>query len=162
MCLTLVTVKGSRNGFWFSQYLIEISINITHALLFCILKRSLALPFLLSPFPYNSCASSPVSFWWPSSGLALPCQHLSCVGGSILDTFLHMKSHKHQHEGHGHFTWVTANNLVIEFSLRCCNSTELTQAAHCWPSSKITQGQSFECQGLNFRMSLPGLLDMAE
>lgn len=89
---------------WFSQYLIEISINITHALLFCILKRSLALPFLLSPFPYNSCASSPVSFWWPSSGLALPCQHLSCVGGSILDTFLHTKSHKHQREGHGHFT----------------------------------------------------------
>lgn len=123
-----------------SQYLTEISIIITHALLFCIFQRSLALPFLLSAFPYTSCASSPLSFWWSSSGLVLPCQHLSCVGSPKLDTFLQMKSHKHQHEGQGHFTWVTADNLVIEFSLHCCNSTELIQAAHCCPSSKITQG----------------------
>lgn len=101
---------------WFSQYLSEISIIITHALLFCIFQRSLAPPLLLSAFPYTSCASSPLSFWWPSSGLALPCQHLSSPGGPKLDIFLQMKSQKHQHEGHGHFTWMTANNLVIEFS----------------------------------------------
>lgn len=104
----------------------------------------------------------PLSFWWPSSELAVPCKHLSCIGGPKLDIFLQMKSHKHQHEGHGHFTWMTANNLVMEFSLHCCNSTELTQEAHCWPSSKITQGQSFKYQRLNFRMPFPGSLDMAE
>lgn len=147
---------------WFSQYLTEISIIITHALFFCIFQRSLAPPFLLSAFPYTSSASSPLSFWWSSSGLVLLCQHLSCVGSPKLDIFLQMKPHKHQHGGHCHFTWMTANNLVIEVSLHCFISTELTQAAHCCPSSKITQGQSFKCQGLIFRMSLPSSLDMAE
>lgn len=62
--------------------------------------------------------------------LLYPCQHLSCIGGLKLDTFLQMKSHS-TNEGHGHFT-------------------------------KITQGQSFKCQGLNFRMPLLGSLNMAE
>lgn len=88
---------------WFSQYLAEISIIIPHALLFCTFQWSLGPPFLLSAFPYTSCFSFPLSFWWPSIGLALPCQHLSCVGCPKLDTFLQMKSPKHQHRGHDHF-----------------------------------------------------------
>lgn len=104
------------------------------------------IPFIILVAILRTCSTMSTSFmYW----------------GPKLDTFLQMKSHKHQHERHGHFTWMTANNLVMEFSL-WCNSTELTQAAHCWPSSKITQGQFFKYQGLNFRMSLPGSLDIAE
>lgn len=80
----------------FPQYLTGISVIITHVLLLCTFQRSLTPPFLLSAFPYVSCAPSLLLFWWPSSGLALPCQRLSGIVGPSLDTSLRMKSHKCQ------------------------------------------------------------------